>query len=554
MKALLRIAGALWRQEGRAFLRGFALSALVLAMGAALLGLSGWFITAAAAAGLAGTGAIFDVFRPSAMVRFLALGRTATRYGERLTTHDATLRALARLRVRLLERTLQKPYRALERLRANAFLNRLTADIDALDGVALRLLLPGLAGGAAITVAALVVGWLAHPSIGALIGIGYLAGPTAIFAFGLRHAERPSRETEAGLQALRSRLIDLIVAREDLVVYGQLTTTRAHVEAAARRHGMARWRLARIERRAGLGLDLISAVIVSLSLGLGVLLAQAGTISAAQAAIGTFAALALVEAVAPVQRALSDAGRMIQAARRVGPQIAGPAVAAAARTETEALLPLKIDSLQFGNHPDRPPLFDTLSLEVGTGETVALTGPSGSGKSSVLLCVAGCLSASGGSIRMRGVDVRLLGSEALGKSIAMVPQRHALIAGSIAENLQVAAPDAGDDALWAVLDAVALKEVIAAKGGLGAELGFRGAGLSGGEGRRLALARALLREPQILLLDEPTEGLDPETAGKVMEGIRKALPQAAILIAAHRSVEIDAADRQYALRRTRTSC
>ncbi|WP_121064541.1 amino acid ABC transporter ATP-binding/permease protein [Chachezhania antarctica] len=545
MKPLLRIAALIWREDRRAFLRGLALSVLVLAMGAGLLGLSGWFITAAAAAGLAGTGVLFDVFRPSAVIRFLALGRTAARYGERLTTHDATLRALARLRVRLLQSTLRKPYRALERLRANAFLNRLTADIDALDGVALRLLLPGLAGGIAILLAAVIVAWLVHPAIGALIGIGYLAVPTAIFAIGLRRAERPSRQAEAGLQALRSRLIDLIVAREDLAVYGQLTAARTRVEEAAERHDTARQHLQRVERRAGLGLDLVSAVMVSLALGAGILLVQAGSITAAQAAIGTFVALALAEAVAPVQRALSDAGRMIQAARRVGPEVEDNTVPEGVPAAPSAL-PLKVNGLTYRNGAD---LFEPVSLHVAAGETVALTGPSGSGKSTVLLCVAGCLRASSGTVRLGDAD---LTPAALGQAVVMVPQRHALIGGTIAENLRLADAGASDDMLWDVLRAVALDGVVAGKGGLRARLGFRGAGLSGGEGRRLALARALLRRPDVLLLDEPTEGLDSVTAAAVMAGLRAALPRAAILMAAHRAAEIDAADRQHVLRPART--
>src|SRR6056297_684160 len=117
MRALLKMIALLLAGETRAFARGLALSLVVLAMGVALLALSGWFITAAAAAGMVGLGAVFNVFIPSAMVRFLALGRTAARYGERLTTHDATLRALSNLRLRLLGGVLRAPYRQLERLR-----------------------------------------------------------------------------------------------------------------------------------------------------------------------------------------------------------------------------------------------------------------------------------------------------------------------------------------------------------------------------------------------------------------------------------------------------
>jgi ATP-binding cassette subfamily C protein CydC len=230
---LLRIIRVLLAGERRAFAQGMALGATVLLMGVALLGLSGWFITAAAAAGMIGLGTIFNVFAPSAMVRFLALGRTAARYGERLTTHDATLRALSNLRVRLLRGVLMSPYRQLERLRASVFLNRVTSDVDALDGLALRLVLPGAAGLLVIGVTALAVALLVHPTIAAVILLGYGIGPTLVFLWGQGRADGPSRKTQAGMQALRSRMIDLIAAREELIAFGQVPAARTGIARAA---------------------------------------------------------------------------------------------------------------------------------------------------------------------------------------------------------------------------------------------------------------------------------------------------------------------------------
>ena len=134
MRPVLRIVRLLLAAAPWAMVRGAALSVVVLLMGAALLGLSGWFITATGVAGLAGLGIAFDVFRPSAGVRFLALGRTAARYGERLLTHDATLRALAALRVTLLRRHAGADARALMGLRSESVLTRIVSDVDALDG------------------------------------------------------------------------------------------------------------------------------------------------------------------------------------------------------------------------------------------------------------------------------------------------------------------------------------------------------------------------------------------------------------------------------------
>ncbi|WP_300582985.1 ATP-binding cassette domain-containing protein [Marivita sp.] len=541
MRSLFQIIRLLLAGERRAFVQGMALSVTVLVMGVALLALSGWFITAAAAAGMIGLGTLFNVFAPSAMVRFLALGRTAARYGERLTTHDATLRALSNLRVRLLRGVLMSPYRQIERLRASVFLNRVTSDIDALDGLALRLVLPGLAGLLVIAVTALAVALLVHPTIAVVILLGYAIGPTLVFLWGKARADKPSRKAQAGMQALRSRVIDLIAMREELIVFGQVRAAQSSVERAADFQSESQSDVERIERETGLWLDITGWAVVASALGIGASLAQAGEITAARAAIGIFAALALSEAVAPVRRALSEIGRMRAAAKRIVPMINKSRATQRLDVNAKATT-LVAEAFAAANHTNAP-LFDPVSFSVAPGETVALTGRSGCGKSTVLLQAAGHGTPSRGTLKLGGLDVDQIDTELRTRLIAMVPQMHALVAGTIAENLRLAAPAATDAELWAMLEAVQLAETVAQKGGLDAQLGFRGAGLSGGEARRMALARALLRKPKLLLLDEPTEGLDAPLASRVLAGIRATLPDAAILMAAHRPEEVDFADR-----------
>lgn len=543
MKSIGKIMIFLMRGEKQAFAQGLALSFTVLVMGVALLALSGWFITAAAAAGMVGLGAVFNVFVPSALVRFLALGRTIARYGERLTTHDATLRALSRLRVQLLGGVLTSPYRQLERLRASVFLNRVTADVDALDGMALRLVLPALAGAGVIGVSAMVVGLLVHPSLAMVILVGYGIGPTAIFLVGQRQAKRPARRAEAGMQSLRSRVIDLIAVREDLIAFGQMRNTADSITKAVDYQSRGQAEVEQIERQTGFWLEVMGWLVVSACFGLGATLAQSGSITAAQAAIGVFAGLALSEAVSPVRRALSEIGRMRSAATRVSPLLAqtNPMQDADPPQTTKAAL--AATTLEATRGTGGASLFEPLSFSVSPGETVALTGRSGCGKSTVLLMAAGQIAPHCGDIAFGGTAPRDIAPDRLMQLVAMVPQRHALVAGTIAENLRLAAPTASDSELWSVLDAAQLGETVDAKGGLDLRLGFRGAGLSGGEARRLVIARALLRKPRLLLLDEPTEGLDAGLAIWVLNGIRGVLPDAAILMAAHRAEETAFADR-----------
>jgi ATP-binding cassette subfamily C protein CydC len=161
----------------------------------------------------------------------------------------------------------------------------------------------------------------------------------------------------------------------------------------------------------------------------------------------------------------------------------------------------------------------------------------------LLLAAAGLHPLAEGRVDLAGVPVDDWSEAALRQQVTLLPQRSALMSGTVAEALSLAKPDCDDAALWRVLEAVQLSATLKARDGLNTKIGPRGEGLSGGEARRLTLARALLRAPAVLLLDEPTEGLDHQTAKLVLAGIRQVLPHAAILIAAHRSVETNFADR-----------
>lgn len=539
MSALWQVFLWVWRDQRTPLLRGAALGVVVLLAGVALLGLSGWFITAAAAAGLAGVGASFDVFRPSASVRFLALGRTAARYGERVLTHDATLRAFATLRLRLLQGYLRAPYDRLSRLRGPQMLNRLTADIDALDGLPLRLILP-LISGIATHLASFAVIWaLVGLTIAATLAVGFIGGGAVVLLWAGRAARAPSRRAELAAQAFRSRFIDLVQARGDLAVYGQLAAQTAAVLDADARRQAARLAQDRVERWAGLALSCLGTGLATAALVLGMGVTQSGALSPAVAAMGFFAALALPETAAPLRRAVAEFGRMTLAARRV---VQGLSVPALQTGKSHTATVLRFDAAAFHRPGAARASLHPLSFTLNPGETLALIGPSGVGKSTALLLAAGLLPPTSGTVWLDAHPVCEWDEAALRDHITLIPQRAALMAGSIRETLSLAAPEADDLALWSVLQAVALEDVIRSKGGLEAQLGPCGAGLSGGEARRLAIARALLRRPAILLLDEPTEGLDTATAQAVLHGIRHHLPHAAILTASHRPVETEWAD------------
>lgn len=550
MKHLRNILRLIWRDQRVTITRGAVLAVAVLLAGVALLGLSGWFITAAAAAGLVGMGAVFDVFRPAGGVRFLALGRTFTRYGERLLTHDAVLRVLEDLRLHVLRGFLAAPHDRLIRIRGAEALNRLTADVDALDGVLLRLALPIGAGLVVLAVSFAMLWWLVSLQLALWICLGWLLAGGVILWLAGRAALRPSRRVEAAAQALRSRLIDLIGNRDDLAVYGLLRDQLGAVlDADARRH-VSRGRLDRIDRNTGAALMGASAVIGAGALWIGGRQAEAGQISPALAALGFFAALALFEAMAPIRRALADLGRMVDAARRVDPPLMPKdhSAAPSAKAMDKAGTALSCHGIGIQT-PSGEWIIRGLDLAVQRGEVIALTGPSGAGKSTLLLALAGIHPIAEGQVRLAGHDLQLMTDATLRAALTLLPQRSALISASIADNLRLARPEASDAELWQMLEAMALAPTIRARGGLDFWIGPRQHGLSGGEARRLALARAMLRRPAVLLLDEPTEGLDRETADKVLAGIRTTLPETAILMASHREAETDFASRRLVINR-----
>ncbi len=549
MRRLARIFIRVWRPHAGKLALGSLFSVLVVFAGTALLSLSGWFITATGVAGLAGAGIAFDVFRPSSAIRFLALGRAGARYGERLLTHDATLSGLAELRGQLLAAMTRTPLRKLASLNGSERLNQITLDVDALDGLALRLVIPLLSAGLVLGGFLLVVWHIENGAVAAWQGASLVLGVLIAAALILKIAQRPSRLAHKALQAVRLRFIDLMRARPELAVAGRLTAQTSAVMDAQRRLQIEQARIDLADRIAGLLVGMAGTLAAAGSLYLGIRLAEAKAIDPALAALGFFGALGAGEIMAPLHRGLCELGRIVDAARRIDAQISADQEAPRRSVVADAHIAeapvLRMDGVRY-TQTGRIVLRD-FHLSVSAGETVALTGPSGIGKSTALFLAIGQLDPDFGSVRIDGRDIRALDESGLFSLATLLPQRSALMSGSILEALRLARPDTDADAAWQVLEAVKLRGVIAAKGGLDFMLGETGAGLSGGEQRRLSLARVLIRRPRLLLLDEPTEGLDEETARDVLTGIRQYLPEAAILMASHRRSETEFADRVVSL-------
>lgn len=524
-------------------LLGALLAATTVLSGMALLGLSGWFITATAIAGLNTTLAFtFDVFMPSAGIRLLALGRTAARYGERLVTHDATLEVLASLRVRLF-RSWARPQAARRLLaRPAQLLFRLTGDIDALDSLYLRVLVPlasALCAALALGVAlGLLQWWLG------LVLAAWLIITGLLIALLVAHRAQPdARRRSYALEALRARSIDLVAGQTELIMAGQLNAQK-HALAVADQHlARADDALNRLEAQAGMAYSIVGTITLTATLLLTAALVSNGVLNVPLAALALLLVLTATEPFSALRRGALELGRTALAARRLGARIQAADEKTVVAPQPPAGLVLQLTNVSA--HPagadadaQEANILKSISLALSARERVALIGASGAGKSTLLALIAGELSVRSGSVCVA--------------PHSLLTQRTELFQDSLRDNLRVAAPDADDTRLWKVLHSAGLADdVVNMPNGLDTRLGEGGLGLSGGQLRRLALARLLLRDVPLWLLDEPTEGLDQVTAHDVLQGLDTQAAGRAFLLATHVRREAELADRLVCLQHGR---
>ncbi|MEQ1682731.1 MAG: ATP-binding cassette domain-containing protein [Burkholderiaceae bacterium] len=524
---------ALWTlppsQKGP-LIAGALLASLTVLTGMALLGLSGWFITATALAGLSpATAFLFDVFAPSAGIRLLAVARTGSRYAERLVTHDATFAVLAALRVRLFRGWARADgARALLR-QPGKLLFRLTSDIDALESVYLRLLVPAIAALGAAVLAGVVLGFM-HVWFGLGVAL-WLVGGGGGLAFGLaRRARRPAVRRAHALETLRANAIDLVAGQTDLVMAGRIDAQRDVLKRTDRRLAKADLALNRLETAAGVGHATTAALgLVAVLLSVGALVDD-GVIGAPAATLALLVVLTAAEPFAALRRGALDAGRTWLALKRLAPRMVLVEARDGLPVDDAVPFALRLDHIVARYPGSVTPVLQQVSLTIAAGERVALVGSSGAGKSTLLAVATGELTPVSGSASAR--------------TPCLLTQRTEVFQDSVRGNLLLADPQAADGRLWSALHAAGLADdVRAMAAGLETPLGEGGLGLSGGQLRRLALARLLLRDAPLWVLDEPTEALDLATAHDVLQRLSQRAAGRSLLIATHLRREAALADR-----------
>jgi ATP-binding cassette subfamily C protein CydC len=486
--------------------------------GVALLGVAGWFLTGAALAALAGTVAAFNYLVPSATIRLAAVVRTGGRYFERLWSHEAALQALARVRVGLFGQLARRDPRAVRDLMLGDGVARLTGDVDALEDAIIRAPArpAALAGGAMAVLLALPAGIL--PALALAAGLWAL--PLVAGRVARRLVDAPAAEAQARMAALKALVTDQLAASAEIAVYGLAGRVSADVMAEAA------------------ALDRARALMVRGEAWLAGVLVAAGPVLAAL--LAGLAALGGAGAAATALAALAAAG---------GAEAQGAYVRARGRDAALATARGRLEGLdEAGAAGEAMPDGEALQIDGRTlapGARLGIVGVSGRGKTRLLETLAGWRSDAPQPLLLGGVDVRALAFAALAARFALVPQAPALIAGSVADNLRLAAPGLSEADLWAALEVACLAEdVRAMAGGLETWLGEGAGQLSGGQRKRLALARALLAAQAggrpWLLLDEPSEGLDAATEAEVVRRLGDWLDRTGtgVIVASHRAAPL----------------
>jgi ATP-binding cassette subfamily C protein CydC len=524
----------LWAPRRRALAGGLVIGMLSALSGVALLALAGKGVAAGAGGvGLVGVAALIWL-RPVVLVRPLL------RWWERMASHAAAFQALADTRVWFFRRLAERMPGGIGLRGSGDLLGRVISDVEALDRLYLGGIMPAAAALAVVAAIALLLG--AEPMLMALLVLPLslaLILPLVLAPAAARAAQRAAEERGT----LRAAAVDPIAGLEDTLAANAEARALARLEAADATLMAAQREVSLRSAAAGTAGTLLTQVAVLAALGWGLL---AGPSGAAIAVLALFLAIAAAEALGLMPRAgalmagaAASARRLFEAAD-TRPPVAEPTAPAPLPAGHDLVL----SGVTFGWRPDAAPVLEDLDFTLRAGERVAILGPSGAGKSSLAALLLKFAAPQGGTIRLGGTDIQALSSADLRQRIICLSQDARLFDVSIAENLRLAAPTAPDAALWRALAKAGVAEFVRSlPEGLETRCGEGGTRFSGGEARRIALARALLPPAAILILDEPTVGLDAEAERAFMATLATATEGRGLLIITHELTGAEPLDR-----------
>jgi len=541
MRALIPFL-ALYKRHIWLLTLGVVLAIVTLLASIGLITLSGWFLSASAVVGVSGLYS-FNYMLPAAGVRGAAITRTAGRYFERLVSHDATFRVLQHLRVSTFSKLLPLSPAGLARFRQGDLLNRIVADVDTLDHLYLRVISPLV--GALVTIVVVTIGLSILDATLALTLGGIMLLTLLLLPPLFYRAGKPTGEKLTTLRGeYRKQVTSWLQGQAELTIFGASERYRAQMENTELSWHDAQRRQSELTALSQAVMLLINAVAVLAMLWLAAGGVGGDTQPGALIALFVFCALAAFEALAPVTGAFQHLGQVIASAVRITQITQHPPEVRFSENSTPppAQVALTLNNVSFSYAQQPQKALDDLSLQINAGEHVAILGRTGCGKSTLLQLLTRAWDPVAGEIALNGQPLASLSESALRATIGVVPQRVHLFSATLRDNLLLASPQATDDALTAVLTQVGLEKLLD-DSGLNSWLGEGGRQLSGGELRRLAVARALLHDAPLLLLDEPTEGLDATTESQILDLLERVTQGKTVLMVTHRLRGLSRFDR-----------
>ncbi len=510
------------------------------AAGLGLAATAGWLIARAseqpnmAALGLAVVG-----------VRFFGIARGLLRYLERLVGHDAAFRVLADVRMKVYARLERLAPAGLPGFRSGDLLARFVDDVDSLQDLLLRVVPPYVVFVASIGLTAGLVGFLV-PAAGIAILVAALLCATAVPVLALRLVRRSEARQAETRGELSAAVVDLVQGAPDLIAYGA-------AKEQVRRAGRADAELSRVARSAartagtGSGLTtLLAGLCVWVVLATGIVAVDNGRLRGVLLTVVVLISLAAFELVTGLPQAFATFERVRRCRQRVEVLLA--ADVPVREPTTPVPLPAAPYTIRLrdvrARYPSGRLALDGIDLELAPGSRVAVVGPSGAGKSTLAAVLLRFLDLESGSASLNGICLSDLAPEAVRRVVGLAGQDAHVFDRTIGDNLRLARPDASEAEIRAALATVDLLDWLdGLPTGLATEVGEHGARLSGGQRQRLVVARALLADFPVLILDEPAEHLDPRAADALTANLLAAASGRTTVLITHRLSGLQSVDR-----------
>lgn len=519
----------LWRPQAEKWLAAWALGAVTLLAAVALLAVSGWFISAAAVAGLAAmaTAYTFDYFRPGAIIRALAIIRTAGRYGERLASHNAVLSLLRDLRIRLFANLTQ----AWNKTNVSSqIMHRLTGDVDLLDNLPLRFFMPWLW---ALLLQTAFLLWLVlvSPGLSVSVALPLLLAGIVLPAWAAVHSKQLARDDADQAEIRRTLLLDPLQMLTSLLLWRRWPDCRREFVAADEVYGQLKRRQQAWASLYGWLQQCLLAAVIGLMIWQALPLLQTQDLGVPVLLAMVLAVFGLNEVLSPLTAQFMAYGFAAAARDRLN-ELTGPSETVLdtpghdLQTALNDIDHINVENI-YARYTGALNGAENVSFTLVKGEALIIRGKSGCGKSTLLDVLAGEMPAQSGRLNMSGQSYDFAAVNYLAQQIDIFDM-------SLADNLRLGDDTIHDDDLWRVLDQVALADWARAQPqGLQTSLSEYGAAVSGGQARRIALARLLLRPKPVLLLDEPFAGLDETARGQIWQMLREAQADGFLIAASH---------------------